>query len=148
LTTVHAESAAGVFTRLMEIGVEPYALASAALASISQRLVRALCPKCRRRGPPTPAQVERLATAGTSLPLAYHPVGCTACGTRGYLGRTALYELLEVTPDVATRINARVTTAQIAGSAGAGTLTTLLQDGLFKAEAGVTSLDEVLRVLA
>ena len=148
LTTVHAESAPGVFTRLLEIGVEPYALASASLAALSQRLVRALCPKCRRPGPPTPAQRARLEPLGVTVDTVFHPVGCAACGTRGYLGRTALVELLEVTPDVATRINARVPTAAVAGSAQSTAMSTLLQDGLSKAAAGVTSLDEVLRVLA
>jgi general secretion pathway protein E len=147
LTTVHAESAAGVFTRMIEIGVEPYALASASVAALSQRLVRALCPHCRKRTDVTPMQRERLVQLGSELGASYEPVGCQRCGKRGYLGRTAVYELLEVTPEVRELINKRVPTPQLAEGAK-GARATLAQDALAKVEAGVTSLDEALRLLA
>jgi general secretion pathway protein E len=146
LTTVHAESAAGVFARLLEIGVEPYALASASIAALSQRLARALCPHCRRRVAPTPGQLERLQKLGTSVSAVYEPVGCARCGSRGYLGRTAIYELLELTPEARERINKRVPTADIAGSAKSA-MTTLLQDAVAKIESGATSFDEAMRLL-
>jgi general secretion pathway protein E len=146
LTTVHAESAAGVFARLLEIGVEPYALASASVAALSQRLARALCPHCRKRGTPTPGQVDRLKQLGASVSTVYEPVGCARCGNRGYLGRTAIYELLEVTPEVRERINKRVPTADVASSAKSA-MSTLLQDAVAKIESGATSFDEAVRLL-
>jgi general secretion pathway protein E len=147
LTTVHADSAAGVFARLLEIGVEPYALASASVAALSQRLVRALCPHCRKRTAPSPPQLERLKKLGASLSTVYEPVGCARCGNRGYLGRTALYELLEVTPEVRERINKRVPTADIVSGAKSA-MATLVQDAVAKVESGATSFDELQRVLA
>ncbi len=147
LTTVHAESTAGAFTRLIEMGVEPFALASASLASVSQRLVRALCPHCRRRVEPSAMQAERIAALKGRVTHVYEPVGCPRCGGRGYLGRTAIYELLEVTPHVRELINRRVPTAQITEGARDGLLT-LAQDAFAKVESGATSLDEALRLLS
>jgi general secretion pathway protein E len=146
LTTIHAESSAGVFARLIEIGVEPFVLASASLASVSQRLVRVLCPHCRRVGPPTQAQQDRLGALGAKANFSFDPVGCVRCGNRGYLGRTAIYELLEVTPAVRELINQRVPTAEIV-KAARGSMETMLADGVAKADVGVTSLDEVFRVV-
>jgi len=147
LTTVHADSTAGAFTRLIEIGVEPFALASASLASLSQRLVRALCPHCRRRATPSAQQASRVEALGGRLSTMYEPAGCSRCGGRGYLGRTAIYELLEVTPKVRELIHQRVPTAQIIAGAK-GEMLTLAQDAFAKVEAGSTSLDEALRLLS
>ncbi|MGI5865807.1 MAG: GspE/PulE family protein [Myxococcales bacterium] len=97
LTTVHADSAAGVFNRLIEMGIEPFLLASASQAALSQRLVRTLCPHCRRRVAVTEQQAKRLEAAGLSLAQAWEPVGCARCAGRGYIGRTAIVELLDVT---------------------------------------------------
>ncbi len=147
LTTIHAESAAGVFARLIEMGVEPFVLASASLASVSQRLVRVLCPHCRRVGPPTQAQQDRLGALGAKANFSFEPVGCVRCGNRGYLGRTAIYELLEVTPSVRELINQRVPTPEIVKAAQGSSMETMLSDGVAKADVGVTSLDEVFRVV-
>jgi general secretion pathway protein E len=148
LTTVHASSAAGVYNRLIEMGVEPFLLASASVASISQRLVRALCPHCRVPAAPEPEEVARLGAAGLSSegPF-YAPKGCPKCGGSGYLGRTALYEVLTVTPALRDCINAKLPTGQTHDLAVKEGMVSLLAAGLARARAGTTTLREVFRVV-
>jgi general secretion pathway protein E len=148
LTTVHASSAAGVYNRLIEMGVEPFLLASASVASISQRLVRALCPHCRVPAAPEPEEVARLSAAGLSSegPF-YAPKGCPKCGGSGYLGRTALYEVLTVTPAIRDCINAKLPTGQTHDLAVKEGMVSLLAAGLARARAGTTTLREVFRVV-
>jgi general secretion pathway protein E len=148
LTTVHANSAAGVFNRLIEMGVEPFLLASASVASISQRLVRALCPHCRVPFQPENEEVARLNAAGlpTSGPF-YGSAGCVRCGGSGFLGRTALYEVLSVTPAIRECINTKVPTSQTQDIAVREGMVPLLAAGLERVHAGTTTLREVFRVV-
>ncbi|MEK6606795.1 MAG: GspE/PulE family protein [Myxococcota bacterium] len=149
LTTVHADSSAGVFNRLIESGVEPFVLASASLASVSQRLVRALCPRCRAPAPASPDEEARLLQSG--LPaggLFYVAVGCKKCGGAGYLGRTAIYELLTVSMAIRDLINAKVPTPHIQQRAVFEGMVPLLTAGVERARSGATTLAEVLRVCA
>jgi general secretion pathway protein E len=148
MTTVHANSAAGVFNRLIEMGVEPFLLASASVASISQRLVRALCPHCRTPVQPEREELARLEAAG--LPTAgpfYGAAGCQRCGGSGYLGRTALYEVLTVSPAIRECINTKVPTSQTHELAVREGMVSLLAAGLARAQAGMTTLREVFRVV-
>ena len=148
MTTVHANSAAGVFNRLIEMGVEPFLLASASVASISQRLVRALCPHCRVPAQPEKEELARLEAAG--LPTAgpfYGPKGCPRCANSGYLGRTALYEVLTVTPAIRDCINGKVPTSQTHDIAVREGMVSLLAAGLARVNAGTTTLREVFRVV-
>ncbi len=146
VTTVHADSAAGVFNRLIEMGVEPFLLASAALASVSQRLVRALCPHCRALEAPSADERRRLDAAGFADQQVYAPRGCSKCDQTGYLGRIAFYELLEVTPAIRELVNGKVPTPRIHDAAVAEGMIPLLQAGLARVRTGATSLREVLRV--
>ena len=148
LTTVHTNSAAGVFNRLIETGVEPFLLASASLGVVSQRLVRRLCSECTKQVPPTPDEVDKLRKLGVDVKgkLFYAAIGCEACDGRGYAGRIPLFELLTVTPAVRDLINASVPTPQIHDRAVNEGMIVLLQDGIIKAGSGVTTLSEVLRV--
>ena len=146
VTTVHAESAAGVFNRLIEMGVEPFLLASASLASVSQRLVRALCPHCRALEVPSADERRRLDAAGFHDEQVYAPRGCARCDQTGYLGRLAFYELLEVTPAIRELVNAKVPTPRIHDAAVAEGMIPLLHAGLARVRTGGTSLREVLRV--
>jgi general secretion pathway protein E len=100
LTTVHADSAAGVFNRVIETGVEPFLIASASLGIFSQRLVRTVCPHCRKLGPPSPVEIESLMRDGIDVRQGLFPiaVGCEQCEGKGYIGRTVIGELLVVTP--------------------------------------------------
>jgi len=145
---VHANSAAGVFNRLIEMGVEPFLLASASVASISQRLVRALCPHCRVPAQPEKEELARLEAVG--LPTAgpfYGPGGCPRCANSGYLGRTALYEVLTVSPAIRDCINGKVPTSQTHDVAVREGMVSLLAAGLARVNAGTTTLREVFRVV-
>lgn len=148
LTTVHAESAAGPFARLIDMNVEPFVVASATIGVISQRLVRILCTACRRAAPPEPMHVERFARLGVELPKAtyYEPVGCTFCENQGFTGRMPLAELLVMDSELRHAVNQRETTDTLHALAAKAGMASLVKDGLTHAVAGDTSLTEVLRV--
>lgn len=148
LTTVHAESAAGPFARLIDMEVEPFALASAAVGSLSQRLVRTLCTACRREAEPDDIVVERFAKNGVVVPPGtyYEPVGCEFCEGRGFAGLAPIAELLLVNDKVRQAINERRSSKELHDSAVAAGMPPLLRDGLMRAARGETSLAEVVRV--
>jgi general secretion pathway protein E len=146
LTTVHANSAAGVFNRLIEMGVEPFVLASAAVASISQRLIRTLCPKCRETALLSPQEALRLDVLKVARGPFFSAPGCDHCGGQGYLGRAALFEMLTVTPAIRECINGKVPTSKIHDTAMSEGTVPLLQMGLEHARTGATTLREVFRV--
>ncbi len=146
VTTIHADSAAGVFNRLIEMGVEPFLLASATLGSMSQRLVRGLCPDCRVLASPTADERRRLTQAGIHDEQLYGAAGCVKCDRTGYLGRIAFYELLAMTPAIQELVNAKVPTTRIHDAAVAEGMIPLLHAGIARVRTGATSLREVLRV--
>jgi len=97
LATLHTNDAASAVTRLADMGVEPYLLSSSLLGVLAQRLLRTLCPACRRAAPPTEGERALLASMGVAAPAALHaPVGCGACKSTVFRGRTGVYELLPV----------------------------------------------------
>jgi general secretion pathway protein E len=146
LSTIHANSAAGAFNRLIEMGVEPFLVASATAATLSQRLARGLCPHCRTEMPLTPEDAVRLDSAGIARGTFYGPVGCERCEGSGYLGRTAIYEMLVITPAIRDAINAKVPSARIHEIAVREGMLPLLSSGVERARAGATTLREVFRV--
>jgi general secretion pathway protein E len=148
LTTVHADSAAGVFNRVIETGVEPFLIASASLGIFSQRLVRTVCPHCRTLGPPSPVEIESLMRDRMDVRQGLFPiaVGCEQCEGKGYIGRTVIGELLVVTPKLQELVHSRIPTSKIHNQAIADGMKTLLEDGINKARGGQTTLAEVLRV--
>lgn len=147
LTTIHANSASGVFNRLIEMGVEPFLLASATVATISQRLVRALCPHCRAPSPISPEEVARLDSVGLASGTFYGAVGCQKCGGSGFLGRTAIYEMLSVSPAIRDGINTKMPTPRLQEIAMKEGMVPLLTAGVERARAGATTLREVFRVV-
>jgi general secretion pathway protein E len=140
LTTLHTTTAAGTIPRLLDMGAEPFVIASAVTLFVSQRLVRVLCPNCKQRVEMALAVRRRFDLGDGAL---YAPRGCQLCRNTGYRGRTAIYELLPMSPDVVTAIFERTAPEKIQADSGRPTL---LQDGLKKVRAGVTTLDEILRV--
>ncbi|MEZ5512451.1 MAG: GspE/PulE family protein [Steroidobacteraceae bacterium] len=150
LSTLHTNTAAAAVTRLLDMGVEPFLLTSTLHLIVGQRLVRKLCTACRAPYDPTPAELRelpQLLTAdATEAPQLHRPVGCTACRGTGYAARTTLSELLVMTDSIGKLILARADASTIQARAVDEGMTTMLQDGLRKAQAGVTSLEEVLRV--
>jgi type IV pilus assembly protein PilB len=150
LSTIHTNDAPSVMTRLIEMGIEPFLVASAIDCVIGQRLARKLCVKCREEYTPT---VDSLVEAGwphvadlDSLPTLYRPVGCQACAKTGYKGRTAAYEIMLVNEEIERLCSERVNAEELRKAAISHGMTTLREEALLKARDGVTSLEEVLRV--
>jgi type II secretory ATPase GspE/PulE/Tfp pilus assembly ATPase PilB-like protein len=147
ISTVHSGSAAGVFTRLLDMGVEPFLASSAVNGVLAQRLVRRICPDCRQ--PDTaPDRVLKLCLGITEdEQLFYRGVGCDKCFQTGYLGRLAIGELLPVTETLSEIILARSRTSLLHQAALDAGMIPMLQDGLARVREGITTLEELRRVL-
>jgi len=145
ITTVHAKRAAGAFMRLIEMGVDRHSVASAVTTVLAQRLVRVLCPRCRRTQVATPGQEARLSQRLTGT--FYGPVGCPQCSMKGYLGRRGVFEILEVDEDIRKLVVDKGSPEALHRSAIQQGMTTILESGLGLARRGETSLDEVIRIL-
>jgi len=130
LATVHTNDAVSSVTRLVDMGVEPFLLSSSLLGTLAQRLVRKLCPHCKRQ-------------ADDGL---WHPVGCGECGHTGYKGRTGVYELMTVEDKLSQLIHRRAPENQLFVQAEANGLKSMREDGQRLIEQGITSREEVLRV--
>jgi type IV pilus assembly protein PilB len=142
LTTLHTTTAAGTIPRLLDMGAEPFVISSAVTMFVSQRLVRVLCTHCKGRVEMPSAVRKRFELDDVTL---YGAKGCSVCRGTGYKGRIGIFEILPMSPDIVTAIYDRTPPEQIHRDSGRPTL---LQDGLRKVRAGVTTLDEVLRVTA
>lgn len=145
-STLHSNSAASTFPRLMDMGVEPYLITASVLGVLSQRLVRVLCPKCRRPTTPAPEVVEEC-FHGTDVSgvTFFGPVGCNHCHG-GYRGRTGVFEFLLCDEEINRMVARNATAGEIRLKAQEKGMMTLRDDALRKAISGVTTLDEVLRV--
>ncbi len=144
LSTLHTNTAAGAITRLLDMAVEPFLLASTLNAVVAQRLVRRLCPHCRVPHAPGPGQRAALGCGEDAT--FWRGAGCEHCGHSGFKGRIALVEFLDIDESVAQLILERADAREIARRAGPDQLYTMMQDGIAKASAGLTTIDEVLRV--
>lgn len=147
LATLHTNDAAGAIPRLLDMEIEPFLLSSAVAGVVAQRLVRRVCERCRRPAEPPPALLEEL-----RVPPGRHEfvrgTGCVACGQTGYRGRAGIFEVIEVDDALRERILARASSEDLARVARASGMVSLRDDALRKAERGITSLEEVLRVTA
>jgi len=149
LSTLHTDDAPSVVTRLIDIGAEPFVIASALVGVVAQRLVRRLCTHCRRQYTPTADVLRSLNIADSdaaAIPF-YKSVGCDQCNHTGYRGRIGIYEVMRVTDKLRRLVAARVTEDQIRDAAVAGGMVTLGEDGLAKVKSGVTTPEELLRVV-
>ena len=144
-STLHTNEAAGGVTRLLDMGIEPYLVASSVLCFIAQRLVRVICPSCVEEREPEPGLREEFGL--TELPPAIrYGRGCGICKGTGYKGRTAIYEFLVVTEALQPLILARSSSHEIARAAQLAGMRSLRQDGWRKIQQGLTTPQEVLRV--
>ena len=144
-STLHTNTATGAITRLHDMGIEPFLLASSLSGVLAQRLVRRLCAHCKRRDQPTNEEHAYLASADHPQPSLYRPVGCERCNGAGYAGRTGLYELLQVDDALRQLIHDHCAEAALQDHQQQRG-ESLFRDGLRKILAGETSLDEVIRV--
>ena len=148
LSTIHTNNSLTTIERLVDMDVERYLLGSALEAIISQRLCKKLCPKCRQARPTTPYEKRVFKTAlGYEINEIYKPVGCDSC-YKGYSGRVALQEVLVLSQEVRDAIVSNKSKAEIRDAIyKSGNTTSLLDDGLTKVINGLTSFEEVLRVI-
>ena len=144
LATLHTNDAPGAVTRLIDMGIEPYLLASSLNGVLAQRLVRKLCAECKQ--PYEPDAAERPVFGGSVPERLYKAVGCGACNFSGYRGRTGIYELLTADDEMRHRIHDTAEESALREQAVRNGMLRLRDDGLRWVRAGVTSLDEVLRV--
>ena len=141
-STLHTNYAASGATRLIDIGVEPYLIASSVLAFISQRLVRQICPKCKKEKNNNTLLPEYL--SDTKI---YYGEGCPECGNLGYKGRTAIYEILVIDDEIRELIINKVPAGEIAKLAKKKGYRSLLEAGVDKIKQGLTTPEEVIRVV-
>ena len=149
LSTLHTDNAPSVVTRLMDIGAESYVIASALVGVVAQRLVRRLCVHCRRQYTP-PADVLRslnIAEADAAAIPFYKSVGCDQCNHTGYRGRIGIYEVMKVTDKLRRLITMKSTEDVLREAAVSGGMITLGEDGLAKVKSGITTPEELLRVV-
>jgi type II secretory ATPase GspE/PulE/Tfp pilus assembly ATPase PilB-like protein/ActR/RegA family two-component response regulator len=146
LSTVHTNDAAATVTRLIDLGIEPFAVASSLAAIVAQRLVRRVCQECSAPYTPTEEQIRQLALPPNVSTLRYGK-GCPACRESGYVGRVGLYEVVPVTPALAKLIEGQASESAIRQQARAQGCRTLFEDATAKLLAGLTTPDEVLRVV-
>ena len=148
LSTLHTNSAAATITRLLDMGIEPFLIASTLVAVVAQRLVRRLHDVCKRPYTPTAAALSRLPIDRKEIPnlVFYEPVGCEDCLHTGYKGRLAIFEIMVMTQPIARLTLERSDTALIQTAAVKDGMTLLVQDGLRKIKEGVTTIEEVLAV--
>ena len=147
-STLHTNDAAGAVARMLDLGVEPYLLASSLLGVLAQRLVRQICPSCRTEYKPTSDDIPRWALApGESLPgRLFKGAGCEQCMRTGYHGRLGIFELLVVTEPIRELMLHRSKASSIKASAMQNGMRSLRASGMSKAAAGLTTMDEVARV--
>jgi general secretion pathway protein E len=152
LTTLHTETAAAAVPRLLDLGVENFLLKSTLRAAIAQRLVRQLCDRCKAPRPLTAddlAADPRFAALGFQRgEIVHDPKGCERCGGTGYRGRVGIFEILELTEELRSLIGTRADSVTLDTAAVKAGMTTMVDDGIAKCRAGVTSAAEVLRVTA
>ncbi len=146
LSTLHTNDAPTSLTRLVEMGIEPFLVASALDCVVAQRLVRTLCAHCKRR---TILPAETLRDYGYHAGFdieGYEPVGCKHCGGSGYKGRMGIYEVMTITPEIRSLTIERRSADEIGEMAGTQGMRRLKDDGLEKVKQGRTSISEIARV--
>jgi len=147
LSTLHTNDAPSAITRLIEMGIEPFLVASALDCVVAQRLARMLCPSCKRRAI-IPAKVLRESGYRARVELeAYEPVGCRRCGGSGYRGRVGLYEVMKMSPEIQALALERSPAEAVRDVAVTQGMTRLRDDGLQKVRQGRTSMAEIARVI-
>jgi type IV pilus assembly protein PilB len=146
LSTLHTNDAAGAISRLDDMGIEPFLIASSVILTCAQRLVRRLCPNCKEEYLPEGELLEKLGIADQQGVQFYHGAGCDRCKKRGYQGRAAVIEVLPVSETIRRLIIKRASASVIKNQAVSEGMKTLRLVGIDKAREGITSLEEVLRL--
>ena len=148
LSTIHTTTAPGSIVRLINMGVEPFLISSSIICTMAQRLARRICEKCKEGYKPSETVLSKLHLKGKEKVEFYRGRGCRACFKSGYTGRTVLSEVLVLTPKVKELVLERAQEYKIKNVARQEGMKTLRKDGLEKCLAGITTLEEVMRVTA
>ncbi|MDD3481159.1 MAG: ATPase, T2SS/T4P/T4SS family [Patescibacteria group bacterium] len=171
LSTLHTNSAAGVLPRMLDMKIEPFLIASTVHTAMAQRLVRVLCPKCKKAYKASPALKEAIdKSVGKMLPgnekeakelgypnvpksgsadyTLYQAVGCSQCNNTGYSGRIGVYEVFKVSPEIEKLVVDHATTLEVHRQAVEEGMVTMRQDGFLKALEGITTIEEVAAKIA
>ena len=146
VSTVHTNSAANTVTRLLDMGVDSYLIADSVVGIIAQRLVRKLCPQCKKKRPAEEYELEFMGLDPTVPTDIWVPVGCQSCNGTGYYGRIGVYEIMEVNRELKRLINRRATAEELKQQALADGMQTLRANATKLVLAGVTSYSEILSV--
>ncbi|MBF0252268.1 MAG: Flp pilus assembly complex ATPase component TadA [Candidatus Omnitrophica bacterium] len=149
-STIHTNTSSGCIVRLINMGVEPFLIASSVVLIIAQRLTRKLCPDCKEAYTPTSELAKRynLYDQDGNIPVIYRPKGCQRCFNSGYRGRSAIIECLKVTPAIKELLFSKAGEIEIEKKGREEGMVTLRQNGIEKVLQGITSLEELLRVTA
>ncbi len=151
LSTLHTNDAATTFPRLIDMGVPPFLAASTVNIAMSQRLVRKICQNCKKNRPMTDKELASLEELIPGLrgkvKTFYQGAGCAQCNNSGYQGRIGIREVLEVNEKIRELIMARANSQQIKEVAVQSGMTTMIQDGLEKVKTGITTIEEILRII-
>ena len=145
--TLHTNSACGALTRLLDMGAEPYLVASGVTACLGQRLLRCVCPSCRQTYRASAEEMELCGLSSDAKPVELaRGRGCPQCRQSGFLGRTGIFEIARITPGLSKLIMQTAPTEDMQQLAIKEGMTTLRQEGIAKARAGISTLAEVIRV--
>ncbi|MBP1603504.1 MAG: gspE, partial [Acidobacteria bacterium] len=145
-STLHTQDSAGAVPRLMDMGVEPYLLASTMAGVIAQRLVRLVCPRCKAPASYPAGTLAKVGLSPADNVAFVKGAGCELCGQTGYRGRTGVFEILRIDAAMHDLIGARADSRRIRDTAARSGFKSIRDDALSKAVLGQTTLDEVIRV--
>jgi type II secretory ATPase GspE/PulE/Tfp pilus assembly ATPase PilB-like protein len=145
-STLHTNDAPGALTRLVDMGVEPYLVASSLEAVLAQRLVRVLCPHCKKPDDSATAMAFKNKLGIPADVTLYHSIGCRECRNTGFFGRQAIFEWMDTDEEIRQLILKSASTDQIRNAARKGGMRTLAEDGWRLVAQGITTVEEVLSV--
>ena len=146
MSTVHTNDAPGAVTRLVDMGVEPFLVASSLIGVLAQRLVRTICPKCPEDYEPTPEELRGIGLDPSKVKTLRRGRGCSHCQQSGYRGRLGIYELMLIDDEIRKLILKNVDSGSLKARAKEKGMRTLLEDGADKVLAGITTCEEISRV--
>ena len=147
LSTLHTNDSVGVISRMIDMGVEPYLLSSALIGVVAQRLVRVICPACKTSSLASPEIMQRYGWSKKKSVRLYHGRGCPECYDSGYKGRIGIYETLAVTPELQQLIIKNPDRDELNNYIAKQGISTLFADGIKRVEEGMTTIEEVMRVV-
>jgi general secretion pathway protein E len=145
LSTLHTNDAPSAVARLVDMGIEPFLVSSSLVCILAQRLVREICPYCKESYTPSQQEIDYL-ELDTPPSQLYRGKGCDKCLEKGYLGRTGIYELLEIVPEIRSLISEKIDAQMIGKAATDLGFRPMYKNGIEKIISGITTIDEVLRV--